>query len=259
MRKIGVFDSGVGGISVLKELLKELPNEKYIYFGDSLHAPYGDRSIDEIRELCMKVSDFLVYEKKVDILVIACNTATGAAMHIMQEKYNIPVVGVVSPGAKEAKKISKKNYITILATPATVKMGVYKKELLKLDSDLVVQEIPCPYFVKMIEDGWTENEKNNNMICNYLGFVSKKSDTLILGCTHYPLIKKHIEKFYHGNIVDPAKETAKEVKMKIGEQSSEYLNSEIEFFVSGDLDKFKKVSEDFLERDIENIHKKILK
>lgn len=259
MRKIGVFDSGVGGVSVLKELLKELPNEKYIYFGDSLHAPYGDRSIEEIRQLCIKVSDFLVYEKKVDALVIACNTATGAAMHIMQEKYEIPVIGVVRPGAKEAKKISKRNCITILATPATVKMGIYKKELLNLDSNLTVQEIPCPHFVKMIEDGWIENDKSDNMIRNYLGFVSKKSDTLVLGCTHYPLIKKYIEKFYLGNIVDPAKETAKEVKIKIGASNTKEVKADIEFFVSGDLDKFKKVSEEFLERGIENIYKKILK
>ena len=257
MRKIGVFDSGVGGISVLKEVLKELPNDDIVYFGDSLNAPYGDRPLKEIIELCLKVSDFLVYEKKVDALVIACNTATGAAMNLMVEKYDIPVVGVIKPGAKEALKKTIKKNIAVLATPATVKMGVYKDELLNLDKNLVVQQIPCPHFVKMIENGWIDSEESDNMIKNYLGFLSKKTDTIILGCTHYPLIKRHIEKFYKGTIVDPAKETALTLKEKIGvgDKKKEPI---IEFFVSGDIEKFKKISEEFLERKIDHIYKKIL-
>lgn len=258
MRKIGVFDSGVGGISVLKEVLKELPNDDIVYFGDSLNAPYGDRALEEIIHLCLKVSDFLVYEKKVDALVIACNTATGAAMSLMVKRYNIPVVGVIKPGAKEALKKSLKKYIGVLATPATVKMGVYKKELLNFDKDLIVQQIPCPYFVKMIEDGWIDSNENDNLIRNYLSFLNKKTDTIILGCTHYPLIKKHIEKFYKGTIIDPAKETALSLKKKIG-LGNKNETPKLEFFVSGNVEKFKKISEEFLERKIKNIYKKILR
>ncbi|WP_330112269.1 glutamate racemase (plasmid) [Cetobacterium somerae] len=257
MRTIGVFDSGVGGVSVLKEVIKEFPYDNIIYFGDSLHAPYGDREIEEIRALCLKVSDFLVYEKKVDAIVIACNTATGAAMYIMKERYHIPVVGVVNNGVKEGIRVTKNKNIGVIATPATIKMNIYLKEFNRIDKNLNIYQVKCPLFVGMIEKGWIDNDESNQLIKGYLSNLPENVDTLILGCTHYPLIEKYIKRHFTENIVDPAKETAKSLKLIIGEGASSKKTS-IKFFVSGDSQKFKEVAQEFLGTAIDEVEKIIL-
>lgn len=257
MRTIGVFDSGVGGVSVLKEVIKEFSYDNIIYFGDSLHAPYGDREIEEIRALCLKVSDFLVYEKKVDAIVIACNTATGAAMHIMKERYHIPVVGVVNNGVKEGIRVTKNKNIGVIATPATIKMDIYLKEFNRIDKNLNIYQVKCPLFVGMIERGWIDNEESNQLIKDYLSNLPQNVDTLILGCTHYPLIEKYIKRHFIGSIVDPAKETANSLKTIIGEGRSSEKTS-IKFFVSGDCQKFKEVAQEFLGTNIDKVEKIIL-
>ncbi|MCQ8212804.1 glutamate racemase [Cetobacterium somerae] len=257
MRTIGVFDSGVGGVSVLKEVIKEFPYDNIIYFGDSLHAPYGDREIEEIRALCLKVSDFLVYEKQVDAIVIACNTATGAAMNIMKDRYKIPVVGVVDNGVNEGIRATKNKNIGVIATPATIKMDIYLKEFNKLDKNLNIYQVKCPLFVGMIEKGWIDNEESNELIKNYLNNLPQNVDTLILGCTHYPLIEKYIKRYFSGTVVDPAKETAKSLKIIIGEGDRKE-KSHIEFFVSGDSQKFKEVAQEFLGTTIDKVEKTIL-
>ena len=257
MRTIGVFESGVGGVSVLKAVIKEFPYDNIIYFGDSLHAPYGDREIEEIRALCLKVSDFLVYEKKVDAIVIACNTATGAAMYIMKERYHIPVVGVVNNGVKEGIRVTKNKNIGVIATPATIKMDIYLKEFNRIDKNLNIYQVKCPLFVGMIEKGWIDNDESNQLIKGYLSNLPENVDTLILGCTHYPLIEKYIKRHFTGNIVDPAKETAKSLKLIIGEGASSKKTS-IKFFVSGDSQKFKEVAQEFLGTAIDEVEKIIL-
>ena len=257
MRTIGVFDSGVGGVSVLKEVMKEFPYDNIIYFGDSLHAPYGDREIEAIRSLCLKVSDFLVYEKKVDAIVVACNTATGAAMHIMKERYNIPIVGVVDNGVKEGIRVTKNKNIGVIATPATIKMNIYLKEFNKFDSSLEISQVKCPLFVGMIEKGWVDDSNSNKLIKDYLNNLPKDVDTLVLGCTHYPLIEKYIKKYFSGNIVDPAKETAKSLKILIGEVGKKE-KTHIKFYVSGDCQKFKDVAQEFLGTAIDKIERTTL-
>ncbi|MGL5725527.1 glutamate racemase [Cetobacterium sp.] len=257
MRTIGVFDSGVGGVSVLKEVLRKFPADNIIYFGDSLHAPYGEKEIDEIRSLCLKVSDFLVYEKKVDALVIACNTATGAAMDIMQKRYGIPVVGVVENGAAEGVKHTHNKSIGVIATPATIKMDLYKKSIAKIDSSIKTYSVKCPLFVGMIEKGWEDTLENDELIKSYLNEFSVEIDTLILGCTHYPLIRKYIARHFNGNIIDPAEETAKSLKKIIGE--GKYLHKPyLKFYASGDPEKFKKVAQEFLGQEICEVEKIIL-
>lgn len=257
MRTIGVFDSGVGGVSVLKEVIKEFPYDNIIYFGDNLHAPYGDREIEEIRALCLRVSDFLVYKKKVDAIVIACNTATGAAMQIMEERYPVPVVGVVNNGVKEGVRVTKNKNIGVIATPATIKMNIYLKEFNQIDKNLNIFQVKCPLFVGMIEKGWVDNEENNLLIKNYLNELPQNVDTLILGCTHYPLIEKYIKRYFSGKIVDPAKETAKSLKLIIGEGVPSEKTF-IKFFVSGDSKKFTEVVQEFLKTSISDVEKIIL-
>ena len=196
MRTIGVFDSGVGGISVLKEILCEFPNDNIIYFGDSLYAPYGDKNIDEIRELCLKVSDFLVFNKKVDALVIACNTATGAAIDIMQTRYTLPVVGVVNNGVKEALNITKNNSIGIIATPATVRMNIYNDTILNAAPMSSVFQVECPQLVKLIENGWVDSIESNNLIKSFIYSFPENIHTVILGCKHSPQILQNISNHY---------------------------------------------------------------
>ena len=255
--KIGVFDSGVGGTSVLKEILKNFPNEDIIYFGDNLHAPYGDREIDEIKKLCLKVSDFLVYEKNVDVLVIACNTATAVGKDEMEKRYSIPVIGVVESGVKDAIYATKNNKIAILATSATVKMGIYENEILNKNNACKIRQIEAPLLVGIIENGWKEITENMLILEYYLNKIPNSFDTLVLGCTHYPLIRKSIEKLFKGNIVDPAFETVNTLKKIL--KSSDKKNGKIEFYVSGDVEKFKKVAENFLKMKIENIKNIFLK
>lgn len=257
--RIGVFDSGVGGTSVLKEILKLFPNEDIIYFGDSLHAPYGDREIEEIKNLCLKVSDFLVYNKKVDILVIACNTATGVGKEVMEERYSIPVIGVVENGVKEAIKLTKNGKIGVLATSATVKMGVYRREILKLSNDKEVIEVEAPLLVGIIENGWKDTPENMMILDYYIKKLPTDVDTLILGCTHYPLIRESIEKFFKATIIDPAFETVNSMKSIVKNKKDEKASIEnVEFYVTGDIDKFKKVTEKFLGKRIEKIKNVVL-
>ncbi|MGL4863944.1 MAG: glutamate racemase, partial [Cetobacterium sp.] len=206
---------------------------------------------------CLKVSDFLVYEKKVDAIVIACNTATGAAMHIMKERYHIPVVGVVNNGVKEGIRVTKNKNIGVIATPATIKMDIYLKEFNRIDKNLNIYQVKCPLFVGMIERGWIDNEESNQLIKDYLSNLPQNVDTLILGCTHYPLIEKYIKRHFIGSIVDPAKETAKSLKTIIDEGGSSEKTS-IKFFVSGDCQKFKEVAQEFLGTNIDKVEKIIL-
>ncbi|MGL6168323.1 MAG: glutamate racemase, partial [Fusobacteriaceae bacterium] len=248
MRKIGIFDSGVGGVSVLKEILEVLPFHNIVYFGDNLNAPYGDREIEEIRSLCLKVSDFLVYKEKIDVLVIACNTATAASLNLMKEKYSIPIIGVVENGIKDGLKMSKNKKIGVLATPATIKMDVYRKSGISLDSSAVIYGVGCSLLAGKIEKGWVDSIENDNLVKEYLDLLPRTIDTLILGCTHYPFIKKNIEKYFKGTIVDPAVETAQFLKNEIG-VGELFQKPFLKFYTSGDTEGFRKIAQDFLEKE----------
>ncbi|MGL6099282.1 MAG: glutamate racemase [Fusobacteriaceae bacterium] len=252
--KIGIFDSGVGGVSVLKEILKVLPFHNIVYFGDNLNAPYGSREIEEIRSLCFKVSDFLVYKEKIDILVIACNTATAASLESMKMVYDIPVIGVVENGIKDALNTSKNKKIGLLATPATVKMDVYRKAAAKLDSSATIHGVGCTLLAGKIETGWINSLENDTLLQEYLDKLPNNIDTLILGCTHYPFIKKNIEKYFKGTIIDPGKETAQFLKNKIG-IGELTQNPTLNFYASGDTEVFRKIAQDFLEKEILEVKK----
>ncbi|MGL4976837.1 MAG: glutamate racemase [Cetobacterium sp.] len=257
MRKIGIFDSGVGGVSVLKEILVSFPFDNIVYFGDNLNAPYGDKEVEEIRSLALKVSDFLVYEQKVDVLVIACNTATGAAIHLMKERYDIPIIGVVENGVIDGLKVSKNKNIGVIATSATIKMDIYRKVAHELDKTVNIYGVPCPLLVRKIEKGWEDNSENNSILEEYLSQLPNNIDTLILGCTHYPLIKKYIQKYFNGIIIDPARETNESLKNIIG--TGYYISTPtLKFFASGDCEQFKKIASEFLEKEILTVEKIIL-
>lgn len=254
---IGIFDSGVGGTTVLKEVVEILPHENILYYGDSANSPYGDRTLQEIQQLSRKIVRFFL-QRNCKAVVIACNTATAAALGTLQKEFSIPIIGVISAGAKIAVNITKNNSINILSTPFTALSSAYAKEIGKLSKDIQVFQEGCPLFCPMIENGWETYEDREIILKQHLDNLPSTSDTLILGCTHYPIIRKDIEKYFSGNIVDPAKETALKLqrvlvkKDLLNEQEEE---GKLSFFVSGDKEKFKKVAEQFLNFEIKNLYK----
>ncbi|MGL6115695.1 glutamate racemase [Cetobacterium sp. SF1] len=260
MYKIGIFDSGVGGLTVLKEVEKLFPSSTIIYFADNANSPYGDKTGEEIKELCLKIAHFL-YSQKVDAIVIACNTATAAAFQAIKDKFNIPIIGVIEPGVKTALDSTSNGKISVLATPATVNLNAYKKIFEKLAPDnYEISQRGCKLLCPMIEEGWHETYSKyftHELISLYLEGIPADTDTLILGCTHYPLIKEDISELFHKTIIDPAHETVLELKRALKEITPKhsFLIPITDFVVSGDINKFRKLAERFLNRKINNIIK----
>lgn len=253
--KVGVFDSGVGGLTVLKELLKELNCADFIYYGDSLNSPYGTKTIEDIRELCHKIGDFLV-SKDVDMIVVACNTATVASLDYLKEKFPIlPIIGVINPGATMALRESKNKKIGVLSTPLTAKTNAYKNAIKNLNEDYEVYQQGCELLCPMIEKGWEDNEKSHTILKNYIEKLPKDIDTLILGCTHYPFLEEQIKNMVQCNIVNPAKETAKLVGAQLKNVTQKKNHNEVSYYVTGDLENFVTVGEQLLNQKIENIYK----
>lgn len=255
-QSIGVFDSGVGGTTILKEILNLLPNENIIYYGDSGNAPYGQKTTEEIQKLCCKILDFFT-ANNCKAVVIACNTATAAALDRLTTLYSVPIIGVIAAGAKGAMKVTKNNHINILATPFTVNSMAYVKELEKLSKRLTITQEGCPEFCPMIESDWESHPERDEVVAAHVAKLSPEADTLILGCTHYPIIKEDIQKFFKGTIVDPAKETALQLYslLKLSDGfNPEEKKGKLDFFVSGDKELFKGIAEKFLGFKINNIY-----
>ena len=185
--RVGVFDSGMGGLTVLKSLINKYPNNHYIYFGDTLNLPYGNKSIDELKKLASKIIEFLI-EKKVDIIVIACGTISSNCYQYLKEKYDIPIYDILTPTLEYLKENKLAN-TCVIATSNTIKSGIF--------NELTDIQIECPLFVPLIESGKINSDEMNDALNEYLN--NKKVDNLIFGCTHYPLLKDKIEE-YLGNI-----------------------------------------------------------
>jgi glutamate racemase len=264
-RPIGVFDSGVGGLTVVKELNRLLPNEKIIYFGDTGRVPYGNKSKETIIHYSLQVAYFLM-KKKIKMLVVACNTASSVSLPTLKRHFHIPIIGVIEPGAKSALETTGNNKIGVIGTLGTVRSNAYKKALKKIKTSVNVFQDPCPLFVHLAEDGWNKNKIAQMVADEYLKPMKGKNiDTLILGCTHYPLLKDVIQNSVGKKVVliDSGKETAKEVKSILDKKH--LLNSHkmteknhSVFYVSDFPHKFKEVSQRFLSKDLKHVHKVIL-
>jgi len=254
---IGVFDSGVGGLTVLKELIDLLPYENIIYYGDSGNSPYGDKTQEEIEKLCIKIVQFLI-EKNCKIIVIACNTATKAAIETLKKKFEIPIIGVIEPGARRALEVSKSKRISVFSTVFTAKTDAYKEQLEKLSKEVIVDQVGCQELCPMIESGWETHQDRVDILNSYVLNLSKDTDTLILGCTHYPLIANDIKPLVGDKIiVDPALETSQETKNNLESQS--LLNDrkeigQIYYYVSGNTSMFKELAEKFLSKRVDKIY-----
>lgn len=253
---IGVFDSGLGGLTVLKQIAKVLPNEDLIYLGDNARVPYGNRSKETIIKFSLENANFLL-SKKVKCIVIACNTASSFAGDELKNKLKIPVFDVISPAAIDALKLSKIG-IGVIGTRGTIGSGVYQVKLKNENSKLKIVATACPLFVPFIEEGELDNSALKIVAKEYLSeFKSDKIDTLILGCTHYPIIKNLIQKTIGDNIkiIDPGMSVAMEVKNYL--KNSGMLNVKKDnglkkYYVTDYTERFIKVAEMFLGHEIEN-------
>lgn len=264
-RPIGVFDSGVGGLTVVKELNRLLPDERIIYFGDTGRVPYGNKSRETIIHYSLQVAYFLM-KKKIKMLVVACNTASSVSLPTLKRHFHIPIIGVIEPGAKTAIETTGNNKIGVIGTLGTVRSNSYKKALKKIKRNVNIFQDPCPLFVHLAEDGWNKNKIAQLVSDEYLEPLKKKNvDTLILGCTHYPLLKDVIQNSMGKNItlIDSGKETAKEVKRIL--EKRDLLNkrkltekNHSVFYVSDFPHKFREVSQRFLTKELKHVHKVIL-
>ncbi|MBU1077969.1 MAG: glutamate racemase [Spirochaetes bacterium] len=195
-RPIGVFDSGVGGLTVLREIRKLLPDENLIYFGDTARVPYGTKSKRTITAFAGQIVEFLL-KKNVKLIVAACNTVSSNSLSYLKQHYPIPIIGVIEPGVELALKLTKNRHIGVIGTQSTINSKRYKILLLKSDKKLKISEKACPLFVPIAEEGLAGSAIAEMAIKNYLTKIkAKKIDTLILGCTHYPLLEKPLEKFF---------------------------------------------------------------
>lgn len=257
---IGVFDSGIGGLTVVKQLLSMLPNENIIYFGDTARVPYGSKSNDTVIEYANQDARFL-YKKNVKLIITACNTASSVALDSLRENFDIPVIGMIEPGAKYALSKTKNGRIGVIGTHATINNGAYAKELHILDSKLEIFEKACPLFVPLAEEGWIDHEATKLIAKEYLAELKeKKVDTLILGCTHYPILSELIQEVMGENVIliDSGTASFFEVEDYLngrGLRNNSSQSGSHKYFVSDLPEKFKVIAERFLGTELESLEK----
>lgn len=255
---IGVFDSGVGGLTVAREIMRQIPNERIVYFGDTARVPYGSKSKDNIIKFSRQIIRFLQTEN-VKAIVIACNTASALALDEMQQEFDLPILGVVKPGAKVAVETTANKRIGLIGTEANIRSGVYTRYIKSLDDEEKVFEKACPLFVPLVEEGWLHDDITLQVASRYLEELKEKDiDTLIMGCTHYPLIRSTIRKVMGDkvNLVNPAYETAIELKNLLERDNLankcdvDSPSSMYRFYVSDAEEKFKLFANSILPFDI---------
>lgn len=255
---VGVFDSGVGGLTVAREIMRQLPNENLVYLGDTARVPYGSKSRDNIIRYSRQIIHFLK-TKGVKAIVIACNTASALALDVVREESDIPIIGVVEPGARAALQITQTKKIGVIGTEATVQSAMYGKIIKGLDPTVSVIGKACPLFVPLVEEGFAKHKVTEEIIDYYLASMKESDiDSLILGCTHYPLLRSRIRAYLGDKIqlVNPAYETAMDLKYILKESGMENAGKEGEhatysFYVSDAADKFKQFANSILPYDIE--------
>ena len=262
---VGVFDSGVGGLTVAREIFRNLPNEKIIYFGDTARVPYGNKSKETIIRYARQISKFLL-SQNVKAIVIACNTASALALEELKKEVDVPLIGVVEPGARAAAAATKNGRIGVIGTEGTINSGLYTEFIKKIRPDCQIFGQACPLFVSLVEEGMIDDEVTVTMIHRYLDAMIEEEgiDTLILGCTHYPLIRTVIAREIDDGVtlVNPAYETARALKGLLEHRdmaSSEPCElADHSFFVSDGAMKFQQFASSVLELNIQNTKLKIL-
>jgi glutamate racemase len=257
-RPIGVFDSGVGGLTVVRELIEILPGEDIVYFGDTARVPYGTKSAETVVKFAREDLAFLK-SRDVKLIVIACNTASSVALPLLADEEDIPVIGVLLPGSRGAAAATLNGRIAVIGTTATVNSGAYEKALGEISDRFEIMSSPCPLFVSLAEEGWVDDEISLMIARRYLEpLTGFGADTLVLGCTHYPLLKGVISTVMGDGVVlvDSATETAADVQETL--ESADLLSGRdsggrIEVFLSDIPYRFREIGERFLGRPIESV------
>ena len=259
-KPIGIFDSGIGGLTVVKEVIKLLPHENIVYFGDTARVPYGIKSKETIIKFSLENTLFLL-QKDVKMIVVACNTSSSLALPTIRKHFKIPILGVIMPGAKEAVYATKNGKIGVIGTRATINSRAYEEEIKRLDCAIKVYSQSCPMFVPIVEEGWLNDGITNKVAEKYLSPLKAKGiDTLILGCTHYPLLKRKIQEIMGKGVklIDSAQQVAVEVKHVLSQEG--LLNNgrraaAREYFVSDEVAIFKNVAKMFLGSELKEVRK----
>lgn len=255
---IGVFDSGLGGLSVARRILERLPNERIVYFADSAHVPYGERPLEEIQEFALAIVGFLI-EKGAKAIVMACNMSSAVALDVSRAEYpSLPIIGVISPGARAAVDACCGAPIGVLATTGTIKSEAYVRSVARYDPAIPVFGQACPKFVPLVESGRADSEDAEAAACTYVApLLAEGCRTIVLGCTHYPFLRKQIEAAAGEGvtIVDPAEETVTFLENTLVEQGmiSAGLVGRHEFYSSGDTEGFATLGSAFLGREIGSV------
>ncbi len=255
---IGVFDSGLGGLTVVRALRRRLPHEALVYFGDSARVPYGNKSPTLVKQYGREISEFLI-GKGAKLIVVACNTASALALGELRATFQVPIIGVIEPGAEAAVKATQTGQVGVIGTLATVRSGAYEKALVKHLPSVKVTSKACPLFVPLVEEGWTDGDIPERIAQTYLSSIHANGvDTLILGCTHYPLLAPVIRKVMTPSVtlVDSAETTALETE-KVLNQSELLSNAssrgELDCFVSDLPLRFEQVVQRFLGAPVSNV------
>jgi glutamate racemase len=253
-RPIGIFDSGVGGLTVLKQIEKVLPGENIVYFGDTARVPYGNKSKQTIVKFSRENILFLL-KKKVKLVVVACNSSSALALRELRAAFSLPIIGVIEAGATQAVKKSLNKKVGVIGTKATISSKSYDKQIRKIDKSLMVYSKSCPLFVPLVEEAVLKGKIVNEAMKMYLDYFRKKGvDTIILGCTHYPLLKGQIARFLKSAlIIDSAEEVAKHTKKILftrGWLNNSKKASRKDFYLSDKTEEFSKLARLFLKRTI---------
>lgn len=261
-RSIGVFDSGLGGLTAVKQIMERFPNENIIYFGDTGRVPYGSRSKETIIKYTHEDIRFLL-SHDVKMIVIACGTASSAALPHIKQEFNVPIFGVVDAAVYEAVRVTKNKKIGIIGTSATIKSGAYQKYIKEYDKGIETFERACPLFVPLVENGHFNTPVTKLVIEEYLTDIRNAGvDTLIMGCTHYPLLEGAIREFMGDNVnlISPGKEVANYLTKKLTDDMRHddiAEKTQYEYYVSDDVGSFEELASIFLEREVDGLVKKI--
>ncbi|PKL82726.1 MAG: glutamate racemase [Ignavibacteriae bacterium HGW-Ignavibacteriae-3] len=257
---IGFFDSGIGGLTVVKAVTRIMPNENIVYFGDTARVPYGSKSNETVVEYSLQAANFLL-RKNIKLLIVACNTASSVALKELRKFLTVPVIGMIEPGAKMALQESRKGIVGVIGTRATINNKAYTYELKKINPKVKVYEQACPLFVPLAEEGWLDHKVTSMIAKEYLGGLNeKKIDSLILGCTHYPILSDVIQKVVGKNVklIDSGTPAARLVEDYLNGRQLRNLSvhhGQSEFYVSDVPTKFREVAERFLGKKITHLHK----
>ncbi len=262
-RPIGVFDSGIGGLTVVRELERQLPHESLIYFGDTARVPYGNKSPETVRRFSREILDFLL-SRDVKLVVVACNTATAHALTELQRVSPVPVEGVIEPGARAAVGATKTGRIGIIGTAGTVASGAYERAIKDADGKVVVTSRACPLFVPLVEEGWLDHPATRLIAQEYLApLESHHIDTLVLGCTHYPLLKPLLADVLGPAValIDSAEQTAAAVGRELAAstlRAPAAQEGHVHFVVSDDPQRFVKVGRRFLGERVKDVEVRVM-